>query len=64
MVKKYRIIKYAGDGLYDWAVFKTADIKGLRSPISEYTMAKPLYIGCNKSLAQYYAKLLEEKNEN
>ena len=63
MAKKFRAIKFAGDGLYDWAVFRTADIKGLRSPISEYTNAKPIYSGCGRSEAQHFVKQLEKSNE-
>ncbi len=55
---KYRAIKYAGDDQYSWAVFLSEDIKGLRSPISEYTRAKPFYSGLNRSQATYYKNFL------
>ena len=59
MANKYRVIRFGGDGKYDWAVFRSKDIKGLRSPISEYTNAKPIYTGCGKDQAQELAKNLE-----
>jgi len=59
-LKKYRGVKFGGDDPYSWAVFLAADIKGLRSPISEYTKAKPLYSGLNGSQKKYYIKMLEE----
>jgi len=60
--KKYRAVKFGGDGIYDWAVFRSKDIKGLRSPISEYTNAKPIYTGCGRSEALNFAKQLEKKH--
>jgi len=57
---KYRAVKYGGDDLYSWAVFRAADIKGLRSPISEYTRAKP--IDCGLSRSQAYALKRELEN--
>jgi len=62
MAKKYRAVKFAGDGLYDWAVFRAKDIKGLRSPISEYTNAKPIYTGCGRSEASNFVDQLEKKH--
>ena len=62
-LKKYRGVKYMGDDPYSWAVFLAADIKGLRSPISEYTKAKPLYSGLNGSQKNYYIKMLEEADK-
>lgn len=65
MAKKYRAAKFGGDDEYSWAVFRAAEIKGLKSPISEYdTNAKPLYSGCNRSTAQNYVKTLEKKHGN
>jgi hypothetical protein len=63
MAKKYRGVKFGGDDPYSWAVFLAADIKGLRSPISEYTRAKPFYSGLNMSQKNYYIKMLEEADE-
>jgi hypothetical protein len=62
-LKKYRGVKFGGDDPYSWAVFLAEDIKGLRSPISEYTKAKPFYSGLNQSQKNYYIKLLEEADE-
>ena len=59
-LKKYRGVKYMGDDPQSWAVFLADDIKGLRSPISEYTRAKPYYSGLNASQKKYYIKMLEE----
>jgi len=61
--KKYRAIKYGGDDQYSWAVFLTKDIKGLRSPISEYTPAKPLVSGCIRSEANHYITQFELKDK-
>ena len=58
--KKYRAIKFGGDDQYSWAVFLSADIKGLRSPVSELTNVKPFYSGLNRSQATYYKNLLME----
>jgi len=58
--KKYRAIKFGGDDQYSWAVFLAADIKGLRSPVSELTNVKPFYSGLNRSQATYYKELLME----
>ena len=35
----------------------------MRSPISEYTRAKPFYSGLNMSQKNYYIKMLEEADE-
>lgn len=57
--KKYRAVKFGGDDCYSWAVFLAKDIKGLRSPISEYTKAKPIVSGCGNSEAKEYARQFE-----
>lgn len=63
MAKKYRGVKFGGDDEYSWAVFLAKDIKGLRSPISELTSAKPFYSGLNMSQKNYYIKMLEEADK-
>lgn len=64
MAKKYRAVKFGGDDLYSWAVFYAKDIKGLRSPISEYTKAKPLVSGCGNQEAKNYVKQFEDNDKN
>lgn len=61
--KKYRAVKYMGDDAYSWAIFLAEDIKGLRSPISEYTRAKPFYSGMTQSEKNYELKRLEKLDE-
>jgi hypothetical protein len=60
MAKKFRAAKYMGDDSYSWAVFKSADIKGMSTPICDYGV-KPLVTGCNRSTAQAYVKQFESK---
>ena len=60
---KYRAIKFGGDDQYSWAVFLAEDIKGLRSPVSELTHAKPFYSGLNRSQATYYKNFLMEADK-
>lgn len=61
--RQYRAVKYAGDDLYSWAVFRAADIKGLRSPISGLTKAKPILTGMGMGEARREADYLESKWE-
>jgi len=61
--KKYRAVKFAGDDIYSWAVFRAEDIKGLRSPISEYTKAKPVSSGMNITTARDLANELNARVE-
>lgn len=62
MTKKYRAVKFGGDDEYSWAVFRAAEIKGLRSPISEYDVSvRPIVSGCIRSQAQYHIEQLENK---
>jgi len=63
-MKKYKALKYAGDDAYSWAIFLTSEVRGLRSPVSEYSNAKPLYTGLNFSQKKYYLKQLEESENN
>lgn len=58
MTTKYRVLKYDGDDAYSWAVFKAADVKGLRSPVY-YGHARPLVCGCSRSEANYHKRNLE-----
>jgi len=66
--KHFKAIKYAkdikpdGNDLNAWAVFKTLDIKGLRSPISEFSKASPIKTGMNRRTALDFAADLEENH--
>lgn len=57
---KFRCMKYNGDDSYSWAVFKAADVKGLRSPVF-FGQARPVVSGCSRSEANYHKKRLEAK---
>ena len=62
MAKKYTIKKYDGDDRYSWAVFKTADVKGLKSPIF-YGQARPIICGMDQHGAAYERDKLEKSND-
>ena len=57
---KYRVLKFDGDDMYSWAVFKSEDVKGLRSPVF-YGQARPIVSGCSKQEANHHKSLLEKK---
>ncbi len=57
---KYRVLKYNGDDIYSWAVFRAQDVKGMRSPIF-YGDAEPVVDGCSRSEANHYKTMLEKK---
>ena len=59
MKKKYTIKKYNGDDQYSWAVFRAADVKGMRSPIF-YGDAEPIINGLDRHMAQYHRDNLEK----
>jgi hypothetical protein len=48
----YTIKKFNGDDQYSWAVFRKADVKGMRSPVF-YGQARPVMNGLSRSEAQY-----------
>jgi hypothetical protein len=56
---KYTIKKYNGDDQYSWAVFRKADVRGLRSPIC-YGQATPVINGLDRYEAQYHRDRLEK----
>ena len=58
MASKYRCMKYEGDDIYSWAVFKASHVKGLKG-IVFYGQAQPLVCGCSKNEANHYKKTLE-----
>lgn len=57
---KYTIKKYMGDDSYSWAVFRAADVKGMRSPICD-PFIRPAMSGLTRSDAQYHKRQLESK---
>lgn len=57
---KYRVLKYDGDDLYSYAVFKASDVKGLRSPVF-YGQATPVVCGLSRTDAQYHKRQLEAR---
>lgn len=59
---KCRVMKYDGDDMYSWAVFKAEDVKGMCSPIM-YGQAKPLVAGCSRNEANYYKSQYENKQK-
>jgi len=56
---KYTIKKFNGDDQYSWAVFRAADVKGMRSPIF-YGDAEPIINGLDRSEARYHRDRLEK----
>ena len=57
---KYRVLKYNGDDIYSWAVFRAQDVKGMRSPIF-YGDAEPVMSGMDRNEARYQKSRLEKK---
>jgi|TARA_B110000196_G_C20722353_1_gene464757 hypothetical protein len=57
---KYRVLKYNGDDIYSWAVFRAQDVKGMRSPIF-YGDAEPVMSGMDRNEARYQKTRLEKK---
>ena len=49
---KYTIKKFNGDDQYSWAVFRKADVKGMRSPIF-FGDATPVISGLDIYMARY-----------
>ena len=59
-MNQYTIKKYNGDDQYSWAVFRKADVKGMRSPIF-YGDAQPVMSGMDRNEARYQKTRLEAK---
>ena len=57
---KYRVLKYNGDDIYSWAVFRAQDVKGMRSPIF-FGDAQPVMSGMDRNEARYQKTRLEAK---
>ena len=60
-LKYYKTSKYGGDDAYSYAVFWHQDVKGLRSPISQLSNAKPIVTGCTRQEAWFHADKLEKE---
>ncbi len=60
MKTKLTIKKFMGDDSYSWAVFRAADVKGMRSPICD-PWIRPVMSGLTRADAQYHKKSLEAK---
>jgi hypothetical protein len=50
---KLRVMKFDGDDMYSYAVFRAADVKGMRSPIFA-GQARPVRCGMGKQQADAY----------
>ena len=61
MAKKYRVMKYMGDDQYSHAVFLSADVKGMTSPICGG--ARPIVCGCSRPEAIGTRNRLEKENK-
>lgn len=59
---KYSVRKYDGDDVYSYAVFRTADLKGLPRGVVFYGDARPLVSGCSKAQADSYKRDFEKEN--
>ena len=57
---KYSVKKFMGDDSYSWAVFRAADVKGMRSPICD-PFARPVMSGLSRMDANYYKKKFESE---
>ena len=60
MKGRYTIKKFNGDDSYSWAVFRSQDVKGMRSPIF-LGEARPVISGLTRADAQYHKRQLEDK---
>lgn len=57
--QKFSIKKFMGDDSYCWAVFKSQDVRGMRSPICD-PFIQPVMSGLSRPDAQYHKKRLEQ----
>lgn len=60
MAQKFATRKYNGDSQYSWAVFRAAEVKGLRG-IIVYGNAEPIVTGLTKREADYYKRKFERE---
>ena len=56
----YVIRKYNGEGVNDWAVFRTSDLPEGHQGTVLYDEAKPVVACCSKTQAARYKKTCEE----
>ena len=56
----FTIKKFNGDDQYSWAVFRSKDVKGMRSPIF-LGDARPVMSGLTRADAKYHKSQLEAK---
>jgi hypothetical protein len=56
----YTIKKFMGDDQYSWAVFRSKDVKGMRSPICD-PYIQPVMSGMDRNEARYQKTRLEKK---
>jgi len=60
---KLRVMKFDGDDMYSYAVFRAADVKGMRSPIfAGQGQARPIRSGMSKMQANAHkARMLADR---
>ncbi len=58
----FTIKKFNGDDQYSWAVFRSKDVKEMRSPIF-LGDARPVMSGLTRADAQYHCKQLKAQSK-
>ena len=56
----FTIKKFNGDDQYSWAVFRTKDVRGMRSPIF-FGQARPVMSGMDRNEARYQRDRMNKK---
>ena len=56
----YTIKKFMGDDQYSWAVFRSKDVKGMRSPICD-PYIQPVMSGMDRREAAYQRDVLKSR---
>ena len=56
----YTIKKFMGDDQYSWAVFRSKDVKGMRSPICD-PYIEPVMSGMGRQEAAYQRDVLKKR---
>jgi hypothetical protein len=59
-MEKLAIRKFEGDDKYSWAVFKAADVQGLRNPVFHW-QATPIVTGLDRGAAASTRDWLQRK---
>jgi hypothetical protein len=57
---KLRVMKFDGDDMYSYAVFRANDVKGMRSPVF-FGQAQPIQCSMSKMEADYFKRRLENR---